>query len=762
MHNERTYPHLMRLFDELGVQTQDSDMSMSVRSDDFQLEWAGALGLPGLFPTWRNAVRPSYLRMLVEIPRFHRMARRVLSETADGDETLASFLERGRFSSLFRTHFMESLVACVWSCDPAIALEYPARYLFAFLQHHGMLQIFGSPQWRTVTGGSREYVAKVAAHIPDVRTGTKVTSVHETPTGVEITDGNGQVETFDAVVVATHPGQALEMLADPTTTQREVLSAMPFSSNTAQLHTDTSVLPRSTRARASWNYLRRPSDNSRTVTVSYDMTRLMRLPVPTDGRRFIVTLGGQDIVDQGSVIETMEYQHPIYTPASVAAQRRLPECDTDRVVFAGAWHGWGFHEDGARSGVEAAGEARCRVGLATHPSGLDRAHVVRHHDPAHPPQAVQAHVRPTSRGPGWSTSTTCPTTGSSGRFEARDHLGDPDSTLKANVENFLAVNGVETDGGRIVMAANARALGHCFNPISVFWCHRRSGELAGVVVEVHNTYGDRHAYLVHPDEQGRARTPKQMYVSPFHGTDGHYEIAVPLPGEKLHVSVTLHSDDGAVFTRLARRPTHDHLPASQRPRGPARHLAHPRPRHLAVGTTARDPPTSRPPHDRKASDDDHPHAPGHRLARPRQHPLRPQDRGLRQGRAPALPRSRLPAARHRARRQRLHPHVGQGRAGDADPATHGVLHPGRPRRPDRLRRGLHDRRLGHRRPRRLPDRPGREAADPDPGSAADAAGGVRATSAARAQEHRRSTPGRTSRTTTTCPTTCSSSSSTRR
>ncbi len=287
---------------------------------------------------------------------------------------------------------MESLVACVWSCDPAVALEYPARYLFAFLQHHGMLQIFGSPQWRTVTGGSREYVAKVAAHIPDVRTGTKVTSVRETPTGVEVTDGNGQVENFDAVVVATHPGQALEMLADPTTTQREVLSAMPYSSNTAQLHTDTSVLPRAHRARASWNYLRRPSDDSRTVTVSYDMTRLMRLPVPTDGRRFIVTLGGQDIVDQGSVIETMEYQHPIYTPASVAAQRRLPECDTDRVVFAGAWHGWGFHEDGARSGVEAARQARCRVGLEL-PCGTCRAHVVRHHDPAHPPQAVQADLR---------------------------------------------------------------------------------------------------------------------------------------------------------------------------------------------------------------------------------------------------------------------------------------------------------------------------------------------------------------------------------
>ncbi|MET0998013.1 MAG: DUF1365 family protein [Marmoricola sp.] len=547
VHNERTYPHLLRLFAELGVETQESDMSMSVRSDDYALEWAGALGFAGLFPTWRNALRPSYLRMLVEIPRFHRMARRLLSSEGADDETLESFLERGRFSQLFRTHFMESLVACVWSCDPAVALDYPARYLFTFLQHHGMLQIFGSPQWRTVTGGSREYVAKVAARLPDIRTSTKVTSILETPTGVEITDGNGQVDTFDAVVVATHPGQALAMLAEATEAQRDVLSAMPYSRNTAQLHTDSSILPRHERARASWNYLRRPSGADGAVTVSYDMTRLMRLPERADGRRFIVTLGGEDLVDQASVIETMEYAHPIYTPASVAAQRRLRECDTGRITFAGAWHGWGFHEDGARSGVEAA----ARLGVQWDRDGTE-------------PLPVEAtsyattirHIRrkPFTRTFSHSSRTWLvdldhlPDHGVLGRFEARDHLGDPGSTIKANVERFLELNGVETDGGRIVMAANARALGHCFNPISVFWCHRRSGELAGVVVEVHNTYGDRHAYLVHPDGQGRARTDKQMYVSPFHGTDGYYEIAVPRPGERLQVSVTLHSDDGAVFS----------------------------------------------------------------------------------------------------------------------------------------------------------------------------------------------------------------------
>jgi predicted NAD/FAD-binding protein/DUF1365 family protein len=580
VHNLRTYPHLLRLFDELGVATQDSEMSMSVRADDRidafgGLEYAGALGASGLFPTWRNAVRPSYLRMLAELPRFHRMAKRLMADGdpsrrslalapqgPEPDQTLGEFLEQGRFSPLFRTHFMESLVACVWSCDPAVALEYPARYLFRFLEHHGMLGVLGSPQWRTVTGGSREYVARVASRLvdsgADIRTGTKVTSVLETADGVEITDGNGRVDRYDAVVLATHPHQALAMLAEPTPAQAEVLAAMPFSRNTAQLHTDTSVLPHLPRARASWNYLRRASTGSTEeagVTVTYDLTRLQRLSVPADGTRFLVTLGGQDLVDQSKVLDTMEYEHPLYTPESVAAQRRLPECDTDRIVFAGAWHGWGFHEDGARSGVDAARRLGAEWSLP------DQS--VTFTPPPLEPTTYASTIRHTRRTPvkrafthhqhTWLVDLDhLPRHGVlrhlKGSFEARDHLGEPDRTIKANVERFLALNGVETDGGRIVMAANARAFGYCFNPISVFWCHRRSGELAGVVVEVHNTYGERHAYLVHPDAQGRARTDKRLYVSPFHGTDGYYEIAVPRPGERLHVSITLHSAVGEAGT----------------------------------------------------------------------------------------------------------------------------------------------------------------------------------------------------------------------
>ncbi|MBA2954898.1 DUF1365 family protein [Nocardioides sp. MAH-18] len=540
VHNERTYPTLLRLFGELGVATQDSEMSMSVRDDATGLEYAGALGPRGLFPAGRNLRNPAYLRMLAEVPRFHRLARRL-----EDDVTLGDFLARHGFSAYFRRHFMEPLVAAVWSCDPAVALEYPARYLFAFLSHHGMLSVTGSPQWRTVTGGSRTYVERVAAVLDEVRTGTKVTSVLETPDGVEITDGNGVVTAYDAAVVATHPSQALAMLAEPTPLQREVLAAIPYSPNVALLHTDTRLLPETQHARASWNF-RRPTEDLGHVVVTYDLTRLQRLPTDT---RYLVTLGGEHLVDPALVIDRMEYEHPLYTPASVAAQARLPEIDTDRLAFAGAYHGWGFHEDGARSGRAAAE----RLGLEW-PGAFETG-------PRPSSTAARTYattIRHTRRTP-WRRSFThrshtwvvdlddLPDHGVLGRFEGRDHLGDPERSIRDNLARFLALQGIELGAGQVLMAAHPRALGFCFNPITVFWVTPEHGDPCAVV-EVHNTYGDRHAYLVHPDAQGRARTGKAMYVSPFHGTDGAYELAVPVPTDRLHVAVTLHTADGATFS----------------------------------------------------------------------------------------------------------------------------------------------------------------------------------------------------------------------
>ena len=566
VHNRRTYPTLLRVFAELGVATQQSEMSMSIRDDDSDLEWAGALGRQVTLPTLGHLRRPAYLRMLAEIPRFHRRAKALLARGADGevdDTTLRDFLAEHGFTPYFLRHFMEPLVAAVWSCDPEVALDYPARYLFSFLSHHQMLSIYGSPTWRTVTGGSHRYVDKVRDALlaagGEIRTGCKVTSVLETADGVEVTDGNGTTATYDAVVIATHPHQALAMLAEPTPLHRELLGAMPYSPNTALLHTDTSLMPRLTQTWASWNFMRPGAAQERPagtdgVVVTYDLTRLQRLDTDT---HYLVTLGGEHLVDPATVIDRMEYEHPLYTPESVAAQRRLPEIDTDRVVFAGAYHGWGFHEDGARSGLAAVE----RLGLPwPSPVAEQRPRVET-------PALYRTTIKHTRRAPFERSFThrshtwvvdvddlpdLRPLPWAKGAFEARDHLGAPDRTLRENLEAFLATEGVTLHpAGRILLATQPRAFGYCFNPISVFWCLDPFGRVEATVVEVHNTYGDRHAYLVRPDEQGRARTDKAMYVSPFHGTDGHYELAVPVPGERLDVAVTLHAERTRFSASLA-------------------------------------------------------------------------------------------------------------------------------------------------------------------------------------------------------------------
>ncbi|MEX3101952.1 NAD(P)/FAD-dependent oxidoreductase [Streptomyces sp. ST1015] len=351
VHNRRTYPNLLRLFDELGVATQESEMSMSVRCEGCGLEYAGARGPAGLLARPRHALRGAYLRLLAEVPVFHRAARRLLARDGEQDLTLGEFLDREGFSAYFRAHFMTPVVSAVWSCDAVTALRYPAAYLFRFLEHHGLLSVGGSPVWRTVTGGSREYVARVAEHITEIRTGTPVQAVRRHADRTEVTAGDG-TDSYDAVVIAVHPDQALRLLADPTDREREVLGAFRYSRNTTFLHTDTSLLPRARGARASWNYLM-PSCTSGAdrVRVSYDMNRLQRLDA---AETFVVTLGGEDRVDSGRVLARMVYEHPVYTPESVAAQHRLPELARDVCVFAGAYHGWGFHEDGCRSGVEAA------------------------------------------------------------------------------------------------------------------------------------------------------------------------------------------------------------------------------------------------------------------------------------------------------------------------------------------------------------------------------------------------------------------------
>jgi predicted NAD/FAD-binding protein len=352
VHNRRTYPNLLRLFGELGVATQESDMSMSVRCAGCGLEYAGARGIGGLFPQASNLTRPAYLRMLAEVRRFHRHAHRVLSDERAGDVTLGAFVAVGGYSRYFVEHFLLPVVASVWSAGETVSLAYPARYLFAFLRHHGMLAVTGSPRWRTVVGGSRRYVEAAVKELSAVSVSTPVRALTRTGDGVEIRDDADTPHHADVAVVATHPDQALALLAAPTAAERTLLGAFRYSRNVTQLHHDTSVLPRRPGARASWNYLKTTCGiRDAPVLVSYDMNRLQRLAEPAD---YVVTLNGAGRVDQRQVIATMHYEHPIYTPESVAAGRRLSELNDGTLAFAGAYHGWGFHEDGCAAGVRAA------------------------------------------------------------------------------------------------------------------------------------------------------------------------------------------------------------------------------------------------------------------------------------------------------------------------------------------------------------------------------------------------------------------------
>ncbi|GAA0635135.1 FAD-dependent oxidoreductase [Kutzneria viridogrisea] len=352
VHNERTYPNLLRLFRELGVATQDSEMSMSVRCEGCGLEYAGARQLPGLFAQRANLLRGRYLRMLAEVTRFHRHARRVIDRPEAGDVTLGAFLALGGYSDYFVQHFMVPVVAAVWSSGEGLSLRYPARYLFQFLDNHGMLSVGGTPRWKTVVGGSKRYVERAVKGLSAVQVSTPVRAVRRGADHVEVRDESDQAHEFDKVVVATHPDQALRLLADPTAAESAVLGAFQYSRNETWLHSDTSVLPVAEGARASWNYLK-PScrDEGGPVLVSYHMNRLMRLrePVP-----YVVTLNATERVAPESVLAKMVYEHPVYTPESLAAQRRLPELADGTTAFAGAYHGWGFHEDGCASGVRAA------------------------------------------------------------------------------------------------------------------------------------------------------------------------------------------------------------------------------------------------------------------------------------------------------------------------------------------------------------------------------------------------------------------------
>ena len=342
--NDRTYPRFLRLLDELGVAAQDSSMSFSMRDERSGLEYNGT-SLNSLFAQRRNLLRPSFLGMVRDILRFNREAPRLLDEPG-GELPLGEMLGRGGYGRAFIEHYVVPMGAAIWSTDPASMMSFPARFFVRFLHNHGMLTVDDRPVWRTVRGGSARYVERLVAPFRDrIHLGTPVEQVRRIPGGVLVTPRGHEAQRYDAVFMACHSDQALALLADPTPAESEVLGAIPYQANEAVLHTDARLLPRRRLAWAAWNYHLRPGGGP--VALTYNMNILQRLDAPTP---FLVTLNHSDAIDPERVIERITYHHPLYTPASVAAQARHREIDgAQRTYYCGAWLRNGFHEDGVAS-----------------------------------------------------------------------------------------------------------------------------------------------------------------------------------------------------------------------------------------------------------------------------------------------------------------------------------------------------------------------------------------------------------------------------
>jgi predicted NAD/FAD-binding protein len=347
--NDRTYPDLIALFAELGIESAASDMSFSVRIEDEDLEWAGS-DLDAVFAQRRNLLRPAFWGMLADILRFNREATAAARAGATPARTLGEFLAAGRYGRAFRDWYLLPMAGAIWSCPANAMLDYPAQTFFRFCANHGLLQVSKRPQWRTVLGGARHYVARLAAAIPEVRVATPVAAVRREAGGVTLSVAAGASERYDAVVLACHSDQALRLLADADAAEREVLGAIPYQDNEVVLHTDTDFLPRRGKAWSAWNYhAAAAADADRPVGVSYLINKLQPLPFR---RPVIVTLNAAAAPREACVIERYRYAHPVFDAGSGAAQARLPRLQGRRHTwFCGAWCGYGFHEDGLRSGL---------------------------------------------------------------------------------------------------------------------------------------------------------------------------------------------------------------------------------------------------------------------------------------------------------------------------------------------------------------------------------------------------------------------------
>jgi len=356
--NERTYPGLIGLFEALNVETAKSDMSFSVQVPGAHgrnaLEWNGAT-LNTVFAQRSNLFRPSFWRMLQDVLRFNRLATELAERNIDHElmQPLGDFLADQGFGTAFRDGYLLPMLGCIWSCPTDQMLQFPVATMVRFCHNHGLIQVNQRPQWFTVKGGARHYVEKIVSHIDDARLNTPVRRIQRSPEGIEVQTDRGS-ETFDHLILATHSDQSLALLAQPSLHEHQVLSQIRYHDNRAVLHTDVSVMPERRLAWAAWNYERATQGvvESAHVCLHYWLNRLQPVPFTQD---VFVSLNPLRPIDPAHVIAEFSYAHPVFDLAAIRAQAEVqPLQGQQNTWFAGAWMGYGFHEDGFKAGRAAA------------------------------------------------------------------------------------------------------------------------------------------------------------------------------------------------------------------------------------------------------------------------------------------------------------------------------------------------------------------------------------------------------------------------
>jgi predicted NAD/FAD-binding protein len=359
--NHRTYPNLVKLFAEHGVETAPSDMSFSVQVRQNGLEWSGN-NLNTVFAQRSNLFKPRFLGMLRDILRFNKLTTAIALRNAEGElaQPIGDFLDEHGFNAAFREWYFLPMIGCIWSCPTDQMLRFPIGTMIRFCHNHGLIQVADRPQWHTVRGGAKHYVTKLLKAVADARLNTPVRSVRRLPGGGVAVATDGGTETFDAVVMACHSDQSLALLADATPAEREVLGAVRYHPNHAVLHTDEAVLPRRKLAWAAWNYAR-AADTGReqaAVCLHYLINQLQPLPWT---QPVVVSLNPDPahLPAADKVLGRFDYSHPVFDRAAVAAQQRLPAVQgTGGVWFGGAWTRYGFHEDGLMSALDIVSRVR--------------------------------------------------------------------------------------------------------------------------------------------------------------------------------------------------------------------------------------------------------------------------------------------------------------------------------------------------------------------------------------------------------------------